>query len=213
MEHPDVWPPLILGVAASVLVVETMLAKVGMERIVRSAIEQSGRASNMSPSQLERAISQGAKIGAIFVHLGGLLGTPAVLLILAAIGMGITSGIFGSSVNFKTAFSIVCYANLVNVLGGLMTFVMILFGDPDHFNPKSPTPTCLGFFLDPQQTSKPLYALATSLDLFSFWLMALLGVGFSAATGRRVKPFSMFLCFFGLWTVLVLARMGWSSLG
>jgi Yip1 domain len=213
VRRPNFWPPLILGVAGSALIAETMLAKVGMERIVRSAIEQSGRASSMTPDQVEQAVSQGAKFGTIFAHLGGLLGAPVVLLIVAAVGMGITGGIFGSSVSFKTAFSIACYANLVSVLGAVMAFVMILFGDPDHFNPQSPVPTNLGFFLDPQQTSKPLFALATSLDLFSFWLMGLLGIGFSAATGKRAKPFSVFLCFFGLWSVLVLARMGWSSLG
>lgn len=209
--RPDFWPPLILGIAGNLLVAETVLGKIGMERIVRSAIEQSGRI--MTPEQLEQAVHQGARFGTIFTHLGGLLGAPVFLLVLAAVGMGITSAIFGSGVNFKTALSIACYANLVSVLGAVMAFVMILFGDPDHFNPRSPVPTSLGFFLDPRQTSKPLYALATSLDIFSFWLMGLLGIGFSAAIHKRAKPFSVFLGFFGLWTVLVLARMVWSSLG
>jgi Yip1-like protein len=211
--RPDFWPSLILGIAGNLLVAETVLARVGMARVVRSAIEQSARSASMTPEQLEQAVRQGARFGTIFTHLGGLLGAPVFLLVLAAVGMAISSAIFGSGVNFKTAFSIACYANLVNVLEAVIAVVMILFGDPDHFNPRSPVPTSLGFFLDPQRTSKPFYALATSLDLFSFWLMALLGIGFSAAIQRRARPFSVFLCFFGLWTVLVLARMGWSSLG
>ena len=211
--RPDFLPLLVLGVAGNLLLAETALARIGMERIVRSAIEQSARASSMTPEQLEQAVSQGTKVSVAFAHLGGLLSAPVIILLLAAMGMAITSAIFGSCVDFKTAFSIACYANLVSVLGAVMAFVMILFGDPDHFSPRGPAPTSLGFFLDLRQTSKPLYALATSLDLFSFWLMGLLGIGFSAAIHKRATPFSVFLCFFSLWTTLVLARMGWSSLG
>ena len=62
---PDFVAPLILGVLGAIAVTETMLWKIGMERIIRTSIEQSGRASSMSPEQMDQAVHQGAKFGAI----------------------------------------------------------------------------------------------------------------------------------------------------
>lgn len=213
VRKPDFLAPLVVGVLAAVAVTETMLSKIGIERIMRTQIAQSSRGASMTADQIDQAVAQGAKIGAIITHIVGVVAVPIIILIIAAIGLGIVNLVFGSKTNFRTAFSVTCYANLVSVLGAVIAVVMILFGDPEHFNPQSPVPTNLGFFVDPTHTSKALVALAGSIDLFTFWFMALLGIGFSAATRKQAKPVPVFLCFFGLWAVLVLAKMGWASMG
>jgi Yip1 domain len=210
---PDIVVPLLVNILATVAFSECMLAKIGMDRIVRMQLEQSGRMSSMSPDQVEQAVSRGAKYGAIVTHVIGVLGSPVFLLIVAAVGMGIVSAIFGSKIKFGLAFSTACYANLVSVLGVILGIIVMFMGDPEHFNPSAPIPTNLGFFLDPIHTSKALYAIATSLDLFTIWLMALLGIGFSAATRRKAKPVSVFLSFLVLWAVVVLIKVGWASIG
>jgi hypothetical protein len=210
---PDFIVPLIVSVLATMAVIETMLARIGAERIVRQSLEQSGRASNMSPDQMQQAIEQGAKFTGIFMHLTGLLAAPIVLLVVAGLGLLIMNAIFGSRLTFKTAFCVTCYANLVSVLGAVIGLVMILLADPDQFNAQNPMPTNPGFFFNPRETSKPLLSLLSSLDVFSIWLMALLGIGFSEAVGRKVKPTTISLCFAGLWAIWVLAKMGLSMLG
>ena len=57
---PGFWAPLIVLVLGSVAVVETMLWKIGAERLTRMGIEQSSRASSMPPEQINQAVSQGA---------------------------------------------------------------------------------------------------------------------------------------------------------
>ncbi|HEV2494714.1 MAG TPA: YIP1 family protein [Terriglobia bacterium] len=208
---PDFIAPLVILTLASIAVTETMLAKIGIERIVRQQIEHSSRASSMSPDQMQQAVEQGARIGGIIAHISGVLAVPIILLIIAAVGMLIMSAIFGSPVSFKTAFSVTCYASMVSLLGSVMAIALIFFGDPEHFNPQSPMPTNPGFFLDPS-TSKPLLALAGSLDIFSFWMMALLGIGFSAASAKKAKTTSVFLAFFALWAVVVLIKVGIAAL-
>jgi hypothetical protein len=212
VRKPDFLAPLVLGTLAAVAVTETMLSKIGIERIIRNQIAQSSRGASMTPDQIDQAVAQGAKIAATITHIVGVVAVPIIILIIAAVGLGIVSAVFGSKTNFATAFSITCYANLVSVLGAVIAVVMILFGDPEHFNPQSPVPTNLGFFIDAAHTSRPLVALAGSIDLFTFWFMALLGIGFSAATRKQAKPVSVFLCFFGLWALLVLAKVGWASM-
>jgi hypothetical protein len=210
---PDFIVPLIVSILATMAVIETMLAKIGVERIVRQSLEQSGRASNMSPDQMQQAMEQGAKFTGIFMHLTGLLAAPIVLLVVAGVGLLIMNAIFGSQLKFKTAFCVTCYANMVSVLGAAIALVMILLADPEQFNAQNPMPTNPGFFFNPRETSKPLLSLLSSLDVFTIWFMALLGIGFSEAVSRKVKPATIFLCFAGLWAIWVLAKMGLSMLG
>jgi hypothetical protein len=204
---PDFWAPLIVLVIVSVAITETMLAKIGMERIVMNSIEQSGR-----PAPPPEALARTVQFSSIAAHVAGVVALPIVLLIVAALGLLIVNALLGGTVNFKTAFAVSCYSNLVGVLGGLMGLAMILFGDPEHFNPNAFMPTNLGFFLNPLETSKPLMALATSFDIFTIWWLVLLGVGFSAATQRKIKALTIFMIFFGLWLLWVLAKVGLAAI-
>jgi len=205
---PDFIAPLVVSILATVAFSEVMLAKIGMERIIRTQLQVSGRAANMTPDQIDQAVSQGAKFGSIITHVIGVLGAPIGLLIIAAVGLGIANLIFGAKLSFKTAFSVTCYANMIAVLGVVVGILVILFGDPEHFNPSAPVPTALAFFMDQASTAKPLFALATSLDLFTFWFMGVLGVGFSAAIGGRTKAISVFFAFVAVWAVYVLIKVG-----
>jgi hypothetical protein len=206
--RPDFIAPLVAGVMTAVAVTESMLAKIGMENILRMSVQQSKR-SPMSPEQMEQA----AKWGGMITHITGFVAVPVVLLIVAGVGLLIVNTIFGARTNFKTAFSVTCYANLVSLIGGAMGLAMIFLGDPEHFNVQNPIPSNIGFFLNPLETSKPLVSLASSVDIFTLWFMALLGIGFSAAMERKVKAGVIFASFFGVWLVWVLAKAGLAMLG
>ena len=210
---PDFVAPLILGVLGAIAVTETMLWKIGMERIIRTSIEQSGRASSMSPEQMDQAVHQGARIGGILAHLGGIVVPPIALLILAGLGLLIVNLILGGQTKFKTVFSLICYANLVSLLGSLMAVAVILFGDPDRFNAQNPVPTNVGFFLNSREVSKPLYAMASSADIFTIWLLILVAVGLAEGARRKVKPLSIFLVYAGFWVVWILVKAGLAMIG
>jgi hypothetical protein len=210
---PDFWAPLITLILGSVAVVETMLWKIGMERIIRMQLAQSSRTANMSPEDLDKIVATQVKVGAIFAHVVGVVGPPIGLLVIAGIGILIVNVIFGARSRFKTVFSLVCYADLVTLLGAIMSIALMFFGDPDRFNSQNPVPGNIGFFLNPHDVSKPLYALASSADIFSIWLLILLGIGLSKGTGGKVKPTPIFLVFTGIWLLWVLAKVGLSMIG
>jgi hypothetical protein len=209
---PDFIAPMIVLIVMTVAVTETMLAKIGMEQIVRNSITQSARGKSMTPEQIDQAVNQSARIAGIITHVVGVVAVPIFMLIIAALGLLIVNAIFGAQIKFGTSLAVACYANLPGVLGSAMAILLICFGDPEHFNSQNPMPTNLGFFLDPLTTAKPLIVLASAVDVFSIWYMILLGIGFSAASGGRVKAMSIFLCFFGLRAVLLLAQMGLAML-
>jgi hypothetical protein len=205
---PGFVAPLITLMITAVAVTEVMLWKIGAERIVRMSIEQSGQASSLSPDQLEERVRLGAKITGIFMHIGGVVGVPIYFLIIAGLGILIVNVILGAQVKFGTVFSLVCYASLVSLLSSLMTLAMMLFGDPEHFNVQNPIPSNPGFFLNATEVSKPLYAFASSIDIFPIWIMILLGISLSEGAGRKVKASSIFLVYLGFWALLVLIRIG-----
>ena len=200
---PDFLVPLIILMVASVSVTETVLAKIGMESIVTTAIEQSGRPVP-PPEQLATAV----KVQTIIVHIAGVVALPIVLVIIAALGLLFVNALLGGKIGFLTAFSVTCYAYLVTLIGSVMGLALILFGDQENFNVNAFIPSSPGFFLNPRETSKPLYSLATSLDIFTIWTMILMGIGLSAATLGKVKARTIFLCYFGLWALYVLAKVG-----
>jgi hypothetical protein len=208
---PDFVAPLILLIVTSVAAVETMLAKIGAERIIRASLEQSGRAASMSPEQIQQAVQRGAPFVAILTHIAGALGTPIFLLVLAAFGLLVVNAIFGGKTGFKKIFSVTCYSFMPKILAGVMMVAVVLLGDPEQFNSQNPAPTNPGYFMAPS-ASRALVSLASSFDIFTLWVMVLISIGLSAATDRQVKTRSIFLVFFGVWLLLVLAKAGFALL-
>lgn len=212
VRRPDFLAPLITMTVASIILVEAMLQKVGAARIVRQALETSGKASQMTPEQLDQAVHRAAAITAIFMHMSGVVGVPMFLLIIAATGLFIINVVFGASTEFKPCFAVVCYANLVLLVGVVLGLVIVLFGDVEQFNVQNPIPSTLGFFLNQRETSKPLYVMASSFDIFRVWFIILTSLGLSLATRKRVGTLGICLTYFGLWVLIVLARAGVAAL-
>lgn len=212
---PDFVVPLIIMVVLSVAGTEAFIAKIGMEPVIRWAMEHSSRTASMPPEQLEQTIASVVKFQSIAARVGSVLAVPLVALIVALVGWAATKVIFGLEMRFKVALSITAYAGLVGIIGAIITIVLIFFGDPEHAisNPQNLSPNSLGFFLNPVETSKPLLALAGSLDVFTIWYLVLLGLGFSQATGRKAKFVPVFSVYLGLWLVWVLIKVGLSTLG
>src|SRR5438034_4687561 len=57
-------------------------ARIGMARMIRQTLEQSGQAEKMSAEQMQQAIDRGAQIGGIIAHVAGVLGVPIFILLV-----------------------------------------------------------------------------------------------------------------------------------
>ncbi len=209
---PGFWPMLITIVVFSIATTETLLDKIGMARVIRMQLEQSGRAQSMTADQMQAAIQRGAMFGAILARVGEVLGPPISLLILAGIGLLILNAFFGAETKFRAVFSATCFAFTPALISELLAMAMFFFADPNQLNMQDPTPTNPGFFMNPLTASKPLLALASSLDIFTFWVMALLAIGLSRVANRKVKAAWIFGCYFGLWLIVVFIKVGFALL-
>jgi|SRR5579862_1275068 len=210
--RPDFLAPLIVAIVGSYILIEVMLQKIGAGRIVRQSLEMSGKAAQMTPEQLDQAVARASTITALIMRVGAVIGVPIFLLIIAAVGLLIVNLIFGASVNFKKAFSVVCYADLVLQVAVILGLFIVFMGDPEQFNPENPVPTTVGFFLNPRETSKVVYAVASSFDIFRIWFIVLTSLGLSIATDKKVGTTAILLSFIALWVLIVLGKAGMAAI-
>ncbi|MGA2143621.1 MAG: Yip1 family protein [Bryobacteraceae bacterium] len=190
---------ILIGLAATV----QMSQRIGWERIVSHSFDTSSRAQNMTPQQRQQAIETGVKIASVMAYIGPIVGVPIYFLVVAAVLLGIFAGILSAPVKFKQAFAVVSYANLPGVVSGILLIVVLQLKNPDEFNVQNPLAFNPGAFMDPLATSKALYSLATSIDLFTLWTIVLMAIGFKAAAGKKLSSSGAFLAVFLPWCVWV----------
>jgi hypothetical protein len=103
------------------------------------------------------------------------------------------------------------FASLPSIIKTLLGTVVIFAGTaPESFNIKNFAPTNLGAFLNPVETNKVLYSLASSLDVVTIWTLVLLGIG--TAIVARVKRSSGYIAVFGWWAIFVLIGVCWAAI-
>jgi len=80
---------------------------------------------------------------------------------------------------------------------------------PESFNIKNFAPTNVGAFLDPVETNKALYTLATALDAVTIWTLVLMSIGVAIVAGT--KRSAGYITVFGWWALFVLIGVGWAA--
>jgi hypothetical protein len=166
----------------------------------------------MTPQQREQAVQTGVKFASVMAYIGPVVGVPIYFLVVAGVLLGVFAGILSVPVKFGQAFAVVAYANLPGVLSGILLMVVMVLKNPDEFNVQNPLAFNPGAFMDPLTTSKSLYSLATSLDLFTLWVIVLLAIGFKSAAPRKLSFAGAFLAVFLPWCVWVGGRAALAGL-
>ena len=198
--------PLLIMAVVSYILFATIYSMIGMEQVVTNQMRlnpsATARIAQLTPEQ--RAMSE--KIQLYSVE-GAFIASPLLVLLAAAIVSGVLLGtinfVFGGKATFGSVFAVWFYASLPSIIKSLLGVVVIFAGmAPESFNISNFAPTNLGAFLDPAETNKALYALASAFDAITIWTLVLLGMG--TATVAGVKRGSGFIAVFGWWAVIVL---------
>ncbi|MGA3324769.1 MAG: YIP1 family protein [Terriglobia bacterium] len=207
---PGFVAPVVTIIVASCTLADTLYLKVGAETMTRLSLERSSFASRMTPEQMDQAVSRsGGHLvrTLILTDVSIIIFTILFFLIVAGLGMMIVNAILGGQVKFKTLFSVATYANFPSILGVILSLPLIFFGGTENLDPQNPIPVNLAFFLNYKQVPKPLFALAGSADIVAVWIVILLGLGMSRATGGKVKALPITLCFVGAWAIWIIGKV------
>jgi hypothetical protein len=196
--------PVLVLIVAALLVTIATTKKIGMEQIIRQQMESNPRTAQLPAEQREQAIAVQARIGGMVAYAIPVL-IPVFYVIISGVLMAFTA-MMSAGLRFKQVFAVVCHANLPGIVSAILTVVVIFLKNPTEFNPQNPLAFNPAAFMDPTTSSKFVYSLASSLDLFSFWVIFLLATGFSAAAGKRF-PFGKALTAVLIpWAIWVLGK-------
>lgn len=179
-KRPDVVVPLLVLVVFSLLANVLIARNVDFTSITRQAIEdsQSGSSRQMPPEQMERAVRFGSAIAKATTYAAPVL----QLIVLAAMAGLLLIGfrMFGGEGDYKQAFSITTYSWYPLVINGLIaTIVLLTRKSISVADLRSPVKSNLGFLVD-MKTHPFAAAILSSLDVFTFWTLVLLIIGFAA---------------------------------
>jgi hypothetical protein len=209
VRKPSWMLPILLTTILSILVSVAINQRINWREFMSQQIEKSPRAAQMSAEQKQQQIEGGAKFTPPFTYAIGVLGPIVITLIFTLVMWGAYSLLGGASTNFATAFSITAHAFLTGLVSSPL-FILILYlkpyGTADLDNPVAAN---LAAFL-PDESAKWLVALCKSIDLFTFWTLILLAIGFSAVNPKKLKGAKPFTIAFSVWAVFVLCRVGWA---
>lgn len=185
LARPRFWVPLVFWMALGVAFTAFWLQKVDAREFMRGQIVESGRADKMAPGQMERVLDTQAGFFKPISWASALLAPPIIVLIVAAVLLFVFRFFYAGEITFAQALSVTAWSYFTTALvtTPLLLLVMFLKGDW-NLSPPDALQASPAMFLDRVTTSKPLYALASSFDLFSFWIMWLLSSAYGVATRR-----------------------------
>ncbi len=208
------WLPFIIMAISGYMLFAAVTTKIGMQQVVDNQIHlnpaQEEKLAQAPPEQREMA----RKIS-LYITEGIFAANPLLLLAIIAVGslvlMGTINFGFGGRAKFGGVFAAWMYASLPGILKVILGTIVIFAGTaPESFNIKNYAPTNIGAFLNPLDTNKALYALASSLDIVTIWTLILLGMGIATVAG--VKRSSGYMAVFGWFVLIVLIGAGWAAI-
>lgn len=202
------WLPWLIGVIVTLGLGYSIQSRITWEKtydnILKTSPKQAQRIEQLPPDQQVRQKQVAAKFTGIIFWCSPALGLLFMVIIAAVLLATINFG-FGGTSKFGQMFAVVAYGFLPLSLKAILGIVTIFAGvDPDSFNLNNYVGTNLGYYL-PSDFSKPLMALATSIDIFTIWCLVLLTIG--CAIIGNVKKGKAATAIFGWWILIVIIKV------
>lgn len=205
--RPDILVPMAIIVAISILSSIVIAPRVDFETAMREQFAQAGR--NMSQEDIDRAVRFSTAIARGMIYVAPLLN---IIFFAAVAGIFLLAfRMFGGEGTFKQAFSVTLYSWMPMMIAGIaMLVILIARGEVGAEQLNSLVMSNLGFLADMKE-QPVVHALLSSIDVFTFWTLALFVVGFSFVSGlSRGKSAALVLT---LWVVMIVIKVGFAAMG
>lgn len=210
VRKPSWFAPLVILTLLSTVVCYFLVQKVDWASFQRRQIDKSAFTSQLTDEQKDQAVARNVKFTVPLTYAIGVLGPIISILIFTLFYWGGFNIFKGAKLGFGTSFAITCYALMPSAISAILTTIILILKQPGDADPERLAPASLGVFLS-GDASKWLVALGSSLDLFWFWTMALLAIGYAAANPRKITKGSAFAVVIGMWLVWVVIKVGFAA--
>jgi hypothetical protein len=195
----------------SVVFVTAFSQRVGIDTFARQQLDKqfqtNPQMAQLGPEQRDRVVGISLTVTKYSFFGGAVVGIAISTLLIAAVMLGSLNLLGGAGLKFREAFSVTSYSFLPSAISSVLALVVMFLKNPEDFDMQNPLPANLGAFLSTQTTPKWLHAMAASFDLFTFWIMLLMALGFSVVAKRLSFGKSLTLVLIP-WAVYVLIKVG-----
>jgi len=208
-ERPTWWAALAVLMLSTLGVGLIAAPRVDYEDIIRQQIAKSGR--DVPQEQLDRQIEFVKKARTPLVAVQ-VVATPIVIALLTLVPW-VAFKLLGSEIDYGRSFAVTLHAAMPQVLSALLSIPVILSRPSlgyEDVRAGSFLKSNLAALVGTSDTKAPVYALLSSLDVFSLWTWALLFLGYrevaKVSTAKAATTIAV------LWLVFVGVKVGWAAL-
>ncbi|MGA9571863.1 MAG: YIP1 family protein [Candidatus Acidiferrales bacterium] len=203
--------PLILIVVVAVGVIFTFSQRVGWRNFMIRQDQQNSRTQkqmeSMTEEQRENLINTQTKVAPIFAYAAVIVGTFIAAVVVAAVLMLAFNLIHGTKIGFAPSLGIVSYSWVPGIIGGLLGILVLFLKDPSTVDLEHLVASNGGAFLA-DDSPKWMVTLFTAFDLFAFWNMILMAIGFSAADPKKISFGKALGTVVGVWLIYIIVKVG-----
>jgi hypothetical protein len=214
VQRPTWILPLILVCLTSVTVLFLFGQRVGwrgfMERQDQTNARLQKQMESMTPEKREEMLETQTKFASIFGYVGVVLGTFIGALLVAAVLLAAFNLIAGAKVGFTTSLGIVAHSWVPGIIVGLLGILIIFLKDPSTVDIQHLVATNPGAFLS-DDAPKWRESLLSSFDLFVFWYIILMSIGYSATNPKKISFGKAFGTVVGVWLLYVIVKVGFAA--
>jgi len=208
--HRSWWLPFVITALVAYIFFAAIAFKIGVQQVVTNQIHLDPKAEEKLAQAPPAARDLSNQIAVTIAEVSFVVNPALVLAGIALLSLGLWGTInfvFAGKATYGSIFAVWMFAGVPMIIKPILGIIAIFAGtDPETFNIKNFAPTNIGAFLNPLETNKALYALATSLDAVTIWMLVLLAIG--TATVAGVKRNSGYIAVFGWWAIFVLFSVG-----
>ncbi len=202
--------PIILLCIVESCIVGIYGHRVGWRGLIEKQMASNSQFQELPAAQQESRIEIGLKYAPIVGYVEVIAGPFLAALIFAGIFWLIFNMATGAKIGFKLSLAVVSYGLVPAILASLVGILILFLKDPSTIDLQHLIASNARAFLS-NDSSKWLVALLSSVDLFLFWEMILLAMGFSAAAPKKISFGGALGWIVGLWVLVVLIRVGFAA--
>lgn len=202
--------PVFLIIVVNLIVAFGLFHRGTMRAAMEKQFDASPMYAQLSPQQRKQNIDMALRFAPVAAYARAVLATPIVLAIVALILLGAFNIVFSTKIGFGQAFGIAAFAFVPILLRDFLSLGMVWGRPPGDANLKSLSMSSLNAYL-PAHSPVWLASLGGHLDVFTFWTIGLMAVGFAAASSKKVRFGSALAVVVVLWLIYVLGSVGLSA--
>lgn len=207
VRRPTWWLPMVLLILLAIVVVGIFDKRGGWPSYLQKQMATNARFQQLTTQQQQQQMAVALKYTPKFVYGEVAVVVPLAMVIIAAILLATFNLGRGTQIKYKTALSIVSYAWVPGIISGLLGIVIICLKDPATVDLQNIVVANASAFISPDAARWKIMLLS-SIDIFTFWEMFLMAIGFGVAAPRKLTTAKAFATIFVIWLVWVAIKVG-----